>query len=96
MGVDSSSLLDQQVASSVANLLTRSAMYQILSACFLYPEEKNLSILKGPDFQEHVKDVMLCYEDIEDGAELKNAWKKGIVCSLLQPLKPYKEIIGVL
>ena len=48
MGVDSSSLLDQQVASSVANLLTRSAMYQILSACFLYPEEKNLSILKGP------------------------------------------------
>ena len=71
MGVDSSSLLDQQAASSVKNLLTRSAMYQILSSCFLYPEEKNLSILKSPDFQEHVKDLMHCYEGIEDGAEFK-------------------------
>ena len=71
MGVDSTSFSDQQVASSVVNLLARGAMYQILSACFLYPEEENLSILKSPDFQEHAKDLMLCYEGVDDGAGLK-------------------------
>jgi len=76
MGVDNSSLLDQQVASGVGNLLTRSVMYQILSACFLYPEEKNLSILKSPDFQEHVKDLMPCYEGNDDGVELKRCLKE--------------------
>lgn len=64
MEVDSIRHMDQQSVASVKNLLARSAMYQILSACFLYPEEKNLSILKSPDFQEHVKDLVLCYEGI--------------------------------
>ena len=98
MGVDSSSLLDQQVASSVTNLLTRSAMYQILSSCFLYPEEKNLSILKSPDFQEHVKDLMHCYEGIEDGAEFKKCLEE--VCSLFTATaietlqRDYRSIVG--
>lgn len=98
MGVDSSSLLDQQAASSVRNLLTRSAMYQILSACFLYPEEKNLSILKDPDFQEHGKDLMPCYEGIEDGAELKKCLEE--VCTLFTATaietlqRDYRRIVG--
>lgn len=98
MGVDSSSLLDQQVASSVTNLLTRSAMYQILSSCFLYPEEKNLSILKSPDFQEHERDLMLCYEGIDDGVELKRCLKEvqnlfmGTAIETLQ--RVYQCIVG--
>jgi len=98
MGVDNSSLLDQQVASGVGNLLTRSVMYQILSACFLYPEEKNLSILKSPDFQEHVKDLMLCYEGNDDGVELKRCLKevqelfKGTTIETLQ--RVYQCIVG--
>ena len=98
MGVDNSSLLDQQVASGVGNLLARSAMYQILSACFLYPEEKNLSILKNPDFQEHVKDLMLCYEGSDDGVELKRCLKevqelfKGTTIEALQ--RVYQCIVG--
>ncbi|HHT9135783.1 MAG TPA: TorD/DmsD family molecular chaperone [Candidatus Wunengus sp. YC60] len=72
MGVESAGFSDQQVASTAANLLTRSVMYQILSACFLYPEEKNLSILKSSDFQEHTKDLMLCYADIDDGAAVQS------------------------
>ena len=98
MGVDSSSLLDQQVAPSVTNLLTRSAMYQILSSCFLYPEEKNLSILKSPDFQEHVKDLMPCYEGIDDGVELKRSLKevqalfRGTNIEVLQGV--YQCIVG--
>ncbi|MDO8140891.1 MAG: molecular chaperone TorD family protein [Candidatus Brocadiales bacterium] len=71
MGVESAGFSDQQVASDAGNLLTRSVMYQILSACFLYPEEKNLSILKSSDFQEHTKDLMLCYADIDDGSALQ-------------------------
>ncbi|GAN32429.1 MAG: hypothetical protein DYG83_14315 [Candidatus Brocadia sp. AMX2] len=70
MEVDSS-LLDQRVASRVDDLLARSAMYQILSACFLYPAEKNLSILRSPDFQEHEKELIPCYEGVDDGAELR-------------------------
>lgn len=76
MGVDSGSLLNQQVVSDVGNLLTRSAMYQILSACFLYPIEKNLSLLKTQEFQNIEKDLMFCYEGIDDGAELKRSLKE--------------------
>ena len=98
MGVDSTSFSDQQVVSVAGNLLTRSAMYQILSACFLYPEEKNLSILKYPDFQEHEKDLMLCYEGIDDGAELKRCLKeaqelfRGTTIETLQ--RVYQSIVG--
>lgn len=76
MEVDSSSHLNQRVASRVGCLLVRSAMYQVLSACFLYPTEKNLSILKSPDFQEHENELILCYEGIDDGVELRRCLKE--------------------
>lgn len=76
MEVDTSSLLDQKIAPRVSDLLARSAMYQILSACFLYPTEKNLSMLKSPDFQEHEKELVLCYGGIDEGAELKRCLKE--------------------
>ena len=65
---------------------------------FLYPEEKNLSILKSPDFQEHVKDLMHCYEGIEDGAEFKKCLEE--VCSLFTATaietlqRDYRSIVG--
>ena len=71
-------------------------MYQILSVCFLYPEEKNLSILKSPDFQEHEKDLMLCYEGIDDGVELKRCLKEVQGLFRVQPSKSYKGYISVL
>lgn len=71
MAVDSSSLLEKQGTSNVGNLLARSAMYQILSSCFLYPVEKNLGALKNPDFQEYSKDLVRCYEGLDSGEELK-------------------------
>jgi DMSO reductase family type II enzyme chaperone len=71
MAVESSGLLDKQGTSNVENLLARSAMYQILSTCFLYPVEKNLDILKSPDFREYTKNLIRCYEELDNGAELK-------------------------
>ncbi len=98
MGVDSIRLLDQQSVPSIKNLLARSAMYQILSACFLYPEEKNLSILKSPDFQKHAKDLILCYEGIEDGAELKKCLEevRGLfAATAIETLqRDYRRIVG--
>ena len=98
MAVDSGSLLKKQGTSSVENLLTRSAMYQILSSCFLYPIEKNLSILKSPDFQEHKKNMMLCYGDLDDSRELKRCLDEvqksynGASIETLQ--KIYQRIVG--
>lgn len=56
---------------NVENLLTRSVMYQIISTCFLYPIEKNLSVLKSPDFHEYQKNLGLCYDGVGDVAELR-------------------------
>lgn len=70
MTVDSN-FLDQPVASNVENLLTRSVLYQILSACYLYPIEKNLSIFKSSDFQEYKKNLELCYKETDDVKELR-------------------------
>jgi DMSO reductase family type II enzyme chaperone len=98
MGVDSITILDQQSAASVKNLLARSVMYQILSACFLYPEEKNLSMLKSPDFQEHVKDLILCYEGVDDGAELKKCLEEVyslFTATTIETLqRDYRSIVG--
>lgn len=74
MGVEGSSLSEQQVAHSVGQVLARSAMYQILSGCFLCPEEKNLSVLKSPDFQDFANDLVHCYEGIDGGSELKRCF----------------------
>ena len=71
MVVDSSGLGDKQIISDVEDLLTRSAMYQILSSCFLYPVEKNLEIVKGSDFLRHAEHLAGCYEGIDNGVELK-------------------------
>lgn len=67
MSGESGSLL---ATPNVDSLLTRSAMYHILSACFLYPKEQTLSILKSPDFQEYKKNLILCYDGVDDGTEL--------------------------
>ncbi|MDN3513727.1 MAG: molecular chaperone TorD family protein [Candidatus Brocadia sp.] len=69
MEVDSGNLLEEQASPEVMNLLTRSAMYQMLSSWFLYPTETNLAILKSPEFQEHRKNVELCYNDVDDVTE---------------------------
>lgn len=71
MALNSNCILEKQQAPIVENLLTRSAMYQILSACFLYPTEQNLEVLKNPDFQEHSKNLVRCYEGLDSGEELK-------------------------
>ncbi len=68
--VDSSKLLDEHIESKVESLLTRSAAYQILSACFLYPTEERLSVLKDLNFQEFGKSLDSCYKDVNDTAEL--------------------------
>lgn len=98
MGVDSTTLLDQESVHSVKNLIVRSAMYQMLSACFLYPEEKNLSVLKSPDFLEHVKDLMLCYEGTEDVAKLKKCLEEvhGLFAAAdIETLqRDYRRIVG--
>ncbi len=76
MIAEGNDLLDQHGTSRVDELLVRGAMYQVLSACFLYPTEKNLSMLKSPDFQVHEKNLVSCYEGIDDGKELENCFKE--------------------
>lgn len=71
MALNSNCILEKQQAPIVENLLTRSAMYQILSACFLYPTEQNFEVLKNPDFQEHSKNLVRCYEGLDSAEELK-------------------------
>ncbi|MFN3532076.1 MAG: molecular chaperone [Candidatus Brocadia sp.] len=98
MAVDSSSLLDKQGTSSVENLLTRSVMYQVLSSCFLYPVVKNLDVLKSPDFQEHSKNLIRCYEELDNGEELKmclSEVQKAYSNTSVETLqKIYNRIVG--
>lgn len=93
-----SSLLDKQDTSNVENLLTRSAMYQILSACFLYPVEKNLFVLKSPDFQKHAKNLVLCYAGVDEGTELKRCLEEVQTLygatSIETLQKIYQRIVG--
>jgi len=97
MAVDSN-LLDKQGTSNVENLLTRSAMYQILSACFLYPAEKNLEILKNPDFQDYATNLIKSYEGIDTGVELKrclNEVQKAYSDTSVEALQRiYNRIVG--
>lgn len=94
MAVDSSSLLDK----NVDDLLARSDMYQILSACFLYPTEKNLALLKSPEFQEYSKNVGLCYKDVDDVTELHkclNEVQESYSNTSVEALqKIYQRIVG--
>lgn len=98
METDRSSLLDQEVASRVDGLLTRSAMYQILSGCFLYPIEKNLSILNSPEIQEHQHALARCYEGIDDGTELKRCFREtqelAVATSIEALQSEYQRIVG--
>lgn len=73
---DRNNLLDQKIAPSVAGLLTRSSMYQVLSACFLYPTEKNLSLLINPEIVAYQKELELCYTTLDDGAELSRSFQE--------------------
>ncbi|TVM04000.1 MAG: hypothetical protein CV087_02070 [Candidatus Brocadia sp. WS118] len=98
MEADRSSLLDQEVASKVDGLLTRSAMYQVLSAFFLYPIDKNLSMLKSPEIQEHQNALTLCYEGIDDGVELKRYFREvqelGVSTAIETLQSEYQRIVG--
>ena len=67
----SNSLADSDVAFSTENLITRSMMYQVLSGCFIYPVEKNLSSLKSPHFEVFKADLVQCFLSANNGAELK-------------------------
>lgn len=97
MTVDSD-LLDQPVASNVESLLTRSILYHILSACYLYPIEKNLSIFKSSDFEEYKKSLELCYKGIDDVKELRRCLDEvqqvygNASVEVLQ--KTYQRIVG--
>ncbi|OQZ00560.1 MAG: hypothetical protein B6D35_06180 [Candidatus Brocadia sp. UTAMX2] len=98
MEADRNSLLDQEVASRVDSLLTRSSMYQVLSACFLYPTEKNLSVLKTPEIQEYQKALVLCYESIDDGVELNRCFgeiQEAFAATSIEILQSeYQRIVG--
>lgn len=98
MEADRNSLLDQEVASRVDSLLTRSSMYQVLSACFLYPTEKNLSVLKTPKIQEYQKALVLCYESIDDGVELNRCFgeiQEAFAATSIEILQSeYQRIVG--
>ncbi len=98
MAVDRSNLLEEQIASNVESLVTRSDAYHIFSACFLYPTEKNLSVLKGPEFSDHIKNLGLCYQAIDTVAELqKNLHEMNTLyrnTSLEALQKVYQRIIG--
>lgn len=45
-------------------------MYQVISACFLFPEENNFTVLNSQDFQVQKKNLIQCYDGIDDGKEL--------------------------
>lgn len=99
MAVNSSgSLLDKQDTSNVENLLARSTMYQVLSACFLYPVGKNLEVLKSPDFQEHSENLIRCYEGLDSGEELRmwlNEVRKAYSSASVETLQTiYNRIVG--
>ncbi len=97
MEADRSSLLDSEVAFRVDGLLTRSSMYQVLSACFLYPTEKNLTMLKTPDIQEYQKELMLCYER-DESAELNRCFGEvleAFAATSIETLQSeYQRIVG--
>lgn len=70
MAVENSRILCEEPAHIVECLLARSAIYQILSVSYLYPIEKNLSVLNSQDFEDCKSDVVSCYKDFDDGKEL--------------------------
>jgi DMSO reductase family type II enzyme chaperone len=98
MMVDSSKLLDRPIESDVENLLTRSALYHILSACFLYPAEEKLSVLKDLNFHEFMNSFKLCYHMVDDTAELQRCLKevqRYFESTSIETLrKVYQRIVG--
>lgn len=98
MTIESSNLLSGEVASRVENLLTRSSVYQVLTACFIYPLEKNLSVLKSQEYQELIKNIGLCYKGIDDAAHLQKCltdvqnFYNSTSLEVLQ--KTYQRIVG--
>ena len=63
MVVNNRNLQETGQVAEVENLLARSALYQVLSTCFIFPEEKKLSLLKGEDFNELVDKIERCYTE---------------------------------
>lgn len=98
MMVDSSKALGGHVESDVENLLTRSAMYHILSACFLYPSEEKFLVLKDLNLHEFIKSLDLCYHMIDDTAELQRCLKefqRYFESTSLETLqKLYQRVVG--
>lgn len=96
--VDSSKLLDRPIESNVENLLTRSALYHILSACFLYPAEEKVSVLKELNFHEFINSLELCYQEVGDTKELQRCLKEVQRCfedtSIETLRKVYQRIVG--
>ncbi|MGQ3684807.1 MAG: TorD/DmsD family molecular chaperone [Candidatus Loosdrechtia sp.] len=80
------------------NLLTRSTMYQLLSTCFLHPEEKNLSVFNSADFDDYQKKLGMCYEKEGVAVELQNCLGelvlqyKGTALDVLK--SDYLRIVG--
>lgn len=50
MVVNNSDLQETDQVAEVGNLLARSALYQVLSTCYLFPEEKKTFRFRGRGF----------------------------------------------
>ncbi|MBW7942566.1 MAG: hypothetical protein H3C64_09280, partial [Candidatus Kuenenia stuttgartiensis] len=68
--MNNSDLQETDQVAEVGNLLARSALYQVLSTCYLFPEEKKLSVLEGEDFNELVNNSDL--QETDQVAEVGN------------------------
>ncbi|MCF6149887.1 MAG: hypothetical protein E3K37_14635 [Candidatus Kuenenia sp.] len=73
MVVNNVDLREADHVEEVEGLLIRSSLYQVLSACYLYPEGEKLSFLKSEDFQELVDNlgkINTCYHEAGDTSVL--------------------------
>lgn len=93
-----SDLLEKEVVSKVEGLLARSAMYQILSACFFHPTKESLSLLKDADFSELVEKLEHGYKDTDKAtgflqslAELRKSFDSSTIENLQSQ---YIRIVG--
>ncbi|WP_347273456.1 molecular chaperone TorD family protein [Candidatus Kuenenia sp.] len=98
MVVNNSDLRETDQVAEVGNLLTRSALYQVLSTCYLFPEEKKLSILKGEDFNELVERIERCYTESDSLTamlkSLKNVQEFYSTTDIEKLQRIYNRVVG--
>ncbi|MBM4053589.1 MAG: hypothetical protein FJ264_02725 [Planctomycetes bacterium] len=98
MVVKNSGLQENEHMAEIECLLARSAVYQVLSACYLFPEEEKLSLLKGEDFTELVDTIEGCYGESDSLSAMVKSLKnlQELYCNAdvekLQSI--YNRIVG--